>query len=123
MTPNEYKTKLFYTPPNNECFQELKSLCIRFWDAFSSFESIMNNDEQNDLDREYSKSKIDQIKDLKNEGSNFIMMVQMIHQNSREILSRYLSLETRNEISIRLYDNDSEFDPFNIWNVKNNIHE
>ena len=51
------------------------------------------------------------------------MMVQMIHQNSREVLSKHLSLETRNEISMRLYEIDNEFDPFNIWNVKNNIHE
>ena len=121
MTPKEYKTKLFYTPPNDKCFEELKSLCIRFWSVFPEY--TLWNEEQNIIEQEYSKSKINQIKDLKNEGSNFIMMVQMIHQNSREVLSRYLSLETRNEISIRLYDIDSEFDPFNIWNVKNNMHE
>ena len=104
--------ELFYTPPKDEYFEELKSICIRFWEVFP----------ENRLEQDYVKSKIDQIKNLKNEGSNFVMMVQMIHQNSREILAKSLSLETRNEISMRIYGfDDNEFDSFNIWNVKNNL--
>lgn len=112
---------LFYKPPKDECFDELKNLCIRFWEVFPEFTHW--DDTQNGLEQEYSKSKIDQIKDLKNEGANFISMVQMIHQNSREILSNHLSLETRNEISMRLYgwEKQNEFDPFNIWNIQNSI--
>ena len=121
MTPNKYKTKLFYTPPKDEYFEELKSLCIRFWKAFPEY--TLWDEKQYELEQEYAESKIHRIKDLKNEGTNFIMMVQMIHQNSREVLSKHLSLETRNEISMRLYEIDNEFDPFNIWNIKNNIHE
>ena len=50
-------------------------------------------------------------------------MVQMIHQNYRFILAKCLSLETRNEISMRLYgwEKENEFDPFNIWKLENNI--
>jgi hypothetical protein len=117
MTPNEYKTKLFYTPPKDEYFEELKSLCILFWKVFPEY--TLWDEKQYELEQEYAESKIHQIKDLKNEGTNFIMMVQMIHQNSREVLSKHLSLE----ISMRLYEIDNEFDPFNIWNIKNNIHE
>ena len=112
--------ELFYNPPKDEYFEELKSLCIRFWKCFPEFSLLDEKQEQ--LEREYANSKIDQIKNLKNEGSNFVMMVQMIHQNSREVLAKCLSLETRNEISMRLYGfDDNEFDPFNIWNVKNNL--
>lgn len=104
--------ELFYTPPKDEYFEELKSICIRFWEVFP----------ENRLEQDYVKSKIDQIKNLKNEGSNFVMMVQMIHQNSRKVLAKCLSLETRNEISMRIYGfDDNEFDSFNIWNVKNNL--
>lgn len=112
---------LFYKPPSDECFEELKSLCIRFWASFPEFNFW--DEKQEKLEREYAQSKINEIKDLKNEGSNFCMMVQMIHQNSREILAKNLSLETRNEISMRLYgwEKENEFDPFNIWNVQNNI--
>ena len=46
----------------------------------------------------------------------------MVHQNNREIIAKHLSLETRNEISMRLYGfDDNEFDPFNIWDIKNNL--
>ena len=101
--------KLFYTPPKDEYFDELKNLCIRFWRCFE--------------DVNYREEKINRIKDLKNEGANFVSMVQMIHQNSREILPKHLSLETRNEISMRLYgwEKENEFDPFNIWKIENNI--
>ncbi len=37
---------------------------------------------------------------LKNEGCDFVTMVQMIHPVSREVISKALSLETRNEISM-----------------------
>jgi hypothetical protein len=117
MTP----VKLFYTPPKDEYFEELKKICIRFWRTFPQFH--MWNEKQEQLEIEYAQSKINEIKDLKNEGSNFVSMVQMIHQNSREVLAKSLSLETRNEISMRLYgwEKENEFDPFNIWNVKNNL--
>lgn len=112
--------ELFYKPPKDEYFEELKSLCIRFWEVFP--EDSLLNEEQIKLEREYSNSKINKIKDLKNEGSNFVSMVQMIHQNSREVLAKFLSLETRNEISMRLYgwEKENEFDPFNIWKLENN---
>jgi hypothetical protein len=123
MTQAEKKSiELFYTPPKDEYFEELKSLCIRFWLAFPEFS--MWDEKQEQLEREYAQSKIDLINSLKNEGSNFVTMVQMIHQNSRQVLSKCLSLETRNEISMRLYGfDDNEFDPFNIWNIQNNIHD
>lgn len=121
MTQAQQKSiNLFYTPPKDEYFEELKSLCISFWDAFPGF--AVWDEEHHKLQREYCKSKIDEIKDLKNEGSNFVMMVQMVHQNNREIIAKHLSLETRNEISMRLYGfDDNEFDPFNIWDIKNNL--
>ena len=103
--------ELFYTPPKDECFEELKSLCVRFWRAFDEVE--------------YVDEKIDRIKNLKNESCYFVMMIQMIHPVSRQIIAKGLSLETRNEISMRMYgwEKENEFDFFNIWNIDNNIIE
>jgi hypothetical protein len=103
--------KLFYTPPKDECFEELKTICIRFWRTFDEVEFV--------------DEKINRIKDLKNEGCNFVMMVQMIHAVSREFIAKSLSLETRNEISMRLHgwETENEFDFFNIWNIDNNLNE
>ncbi len=121
MTQAEKKSiELFYTPPKDEYFEELKSLCILFWEVHDYFE--MYSEEGKRLMEEYKQSKINEIKVLKNEGSNFVSMIQMIHQNSRQVLAKHLSLETRNEISMRLYGfENNEFDPFNIWKVENNL--
>ena len=103
--------ELFYKPPKDECFEELKTICIRFWRTFDEVEFV--------------EEKINRIKDLKNEGCNFVMMVQMIHPVAREVVSKALSLETRNAISMRLYgwEKENSLDPFNIWNIDNNIEE
>jgi hypothetical protein len=108
----EKSVKLFYTPPREESFNELREVCIRFWKTF-------------DDKFGYATEKIDRIKDLPNDGPNFVMMVQMIHPVAREVISKLLSLETRNEISMRLYgwEKEDEFDFFNIWNIDNNIIE
>ena len=103
--------KLFYTPPKNECFEELRTICIRFWRTFDEVE--------------YVEEKINRIKNFKNEGCDFVTMIQMIHPVSREVIAKALSLETRNEISMRLYgwEKENEFDFFNIWNIDNNLIE
>jgi hypothetical protein len=108
----EKSVKLFYTPPREESFNELREVCIRFWNTF-------------DDKFGYATEKIDRIKDLPNDGPNFVMMVQMIHPVAREVISKLLSLETRNEISMRLYgwEKENEFDFFNIWNIDNNVIE
>ena len=103
--------ELFYTPPKDESFNELKEVCIKFWKTF-------------DDKHGYSTEKINQIKNLTNESSNFMYIIQMIHPVARKLIANVLSLETRNEISMRLYGWDGEpdeFDPFNIWNTNNNI--
>ena len=32
--------KLFYTPPKDECFEELRTICIRFWRTFDEVEYV-----------------------------------------------------------------------------------
>lgn len=96
-------TDYFYKPPPDECFDELKSVCIRFWETFDDTFG-------------YATKKINQIKDLPNEGSNFMGMVQMIHPLSRKIIAKNLSIETRNYISVKFnMGEENEFDFFNVF--------
>jgi len=115
--------QLFYKPPKDEYFDELKRLCIRFWEVYEEYPLFTEHAKK--LIEDFRQSKINQIKDLRNEGTNFMSMILMIHPMTRKVIAKHLSLETRNEISMRLYgcEEENEFDPFNIWNIKNNIYE
>jgi hypothetical protein len=93
----------FYKPPPDECFEELKSVCINFWKTFDDTFG-------------YATEKINTIKDLPNEGANFMAMVQMIHPISRQVIAKNLSIETRNYISVKFHmGEDNEFDFFNVF--------
>ena len=43
--------ELFYKPPKDECFEELRTICIRFWRTFDEVE--------------YVEEKIDRVKNLR----------------------------------------------------------
>ena len=94
----------YYKQPKQEYFDELKSACIKFWGAF-------------DNQFGYATEKINSIKDLENNSTNYMMMVKMFHQLNWEVLAELLSLEVRNDISIRLNAGveSVETDFFNIW--------
>lgn len=104
--------KLFYTPPNDKVFEELKNACIKFW-------TICFKEDGKD----YVEEKVSRINSLKNEGPNFISMVQMIHPNSRILIAKQLSYETRYEVSRRLYGSSSEdeYDHFSVWKIENHF--
>ena len=98
------KIEYYYKQPKQEYFDELKSACIKFWGAF-------------DNQFGYATEKINSIKDLENNSTNYMMMVKMFHQLNWEVLAELLSLEVRNDISIRLNAGveSVETDFFNIW--------
>ena len=98
------ETKIYYKPPKQEYFDDLKSACIRYFKTF-------------DNDFGYVDEKIKTLESLENVGGNFMSMVKMIHPLAWELIAEIISLETRNEISMRLEDGgDSlETDFFNIW--------
>ena len=59
--------KYYYKQPKQEYFDELKSACIKFWGVF-------------DDQFGYATEKINRIKDLENNSTNYMMMVKMFHQ-------------------------------------------
>ena len=98
-----YDIKYYHKQPKQEYFDEVKSACIKFWNAF-------------DDQFGYATEKINIIKDLENNSTNYMMMVKMFHQLNWEVLAELLSLEVRNDISIRLNaGHDCETDFFNVW--------
>ena len=98
------ETMIYYKPPKQEYFDDLKSACIRYFKTF-------------DNDFGYADEKIKTLESLENVGGNFMSMVKMIHPLAWEVLAELVTLETRVHISSRLEDggHNLETDFFNIW--------
>lgn len=84
-------TRLYYTPPTDDQFDELKARAIEIWAVMGSETSC-------------SEEKIGRIKHIKNIGDNFMYMVAMFDHNNQEILARTLSFETRKAVRERMID-------------------
>ena len=98
------ETMIYYKPPGQKYFDDLKSACIRYFKTF-------------DNDFGYADEKIKTLESLENVGGNFMSMVKMIHPLAWEVLAELVTLETRVHISARLEDggHNLETDFFNIW--------
>ena len=94
-------TKLYYTPPTDEQFNELKEKAIEIWSSMGDEPS-------------YSQEKIGRIKDINNVGDNFMFMVAMFDQNNQRKLSDKLENETRVAVAERIKDGGSP-DYYNVF--------
>lgn len=83
--------ELYYTPPTDEQFNELKEKAIELWSTMGDEPS-------------YSQEKISRIKDLENVGDNFMYMVAMFDINNQYLLAQELDIQTRDEIKKRMLD-------------------
>ena len=80
--------QLFYTPPTDEAFNELKLEAIRLWQTY-------------DDTYRYASEKINRIKDLPNVGSNFMSIWQMFDFMNQYKIYMSLSESTIAEIAKR----------------------
>ena len=87
--------KLYYTPPSNECFDELKTKAIEIWKEY--------NDTYG-----YASGKINRIKDIQNIEDNFMYMVAMFDFDNQLKLAHRLSQETCKAIRERMLDGGNE---------------
>jgi len=94
-------TKLYYTPPTDEQFNELKEKAIEIWSTMGDEPS-------------YSQEKIGRIKDIANVKDNFMYMVAMFDQNNQQKLSDKLENETRGAVAERIKDGGSP-DYYNVF--------
>jgi hypothetical protein len=91
-------SKLYYTPPEEKIFKELKNISMVFWkEKYPEAEHPF-----------YAPQKINKIKDLRNVGDNFMYILAMYDMyNQREVILR-LSDETKEAIRLRLVDGGSD---------------
>jgi len=84
--------KLYYTPPSDEQFNELKEKAIMLWKIVDR-----DNDKYG-----YATEKISRIKDIPNVSDNFMYMVAMFDSVNQTALGMSLSLETKMALRERL---------------------
>ena len=85
------ETKLYYTPPKQEYFEELKSKAIEIWKTYDNTYG-------------YSDDKVGRIKDIKNIEDNFMYMVAMFDYSNQQILANKLSDGARFAVKLRMID-------------------
>ena len=96
--------RLYYTPPADHIFQEMKDACLKLWDEVDT-----------DNDRfGYATEKKSRIKDIPNVGDNFMYMVAMFDIHNQRKLADVLTPEARKEVRDRMVDggNPSYLIPF-----------
>jgi len=87
-------TKLYYTPPADEIFDEVRAKAMILWEIIDT-----DNDKYG-----YATDKKNRIKDIGNVGDNFMYIVAMFDIHNQRLLANELSEEARNEIRERMID-------------------
>lgn len=82
------QAKLYYTPPSDEIFEEMKGLAREIWDNY-------------DDDFGYATEKKECV-DIKNIGDNFMYILAMFDINNQKKLLRVASPELRQAVRERL---------------------
>jgi len=83
--------RLYYIPPTDKQFNELKEKAIEIWNTY-------------DNEFGYVDEKVNRIKDIKNIKDNFMHMVAMFDLNNQSKLAEKLSKETRRSVRERMID-------------------
>ena len=101
LVDKKYMPNLYYTPPSDEQFNEVKEKAIELWSTLGD-------------EPMYSETKIARIKDIENVSDNFMYIVAMFDVRSQACLAEKLSKETREAIRERMVDggNPSEYIKF-----------
>lgn len=82
---------LYYTPPKDEQFDELKEKAIEIWQTY-------------DNKHGYVDEKVGAIQDIKNVSDNFMYMVAMFDTTNQAKLAKALTDETRKAVANRIKD-------------------
>jgi hypothetical protein len=87
-------SELYYTPPEDIIFNEVKEQAIGLWSGMGDEPS-------------YSAEKIGRIRDIKNVGDNLMYIVGMFDINNQRLLANKLSEEAKLAIRERMVDGGS----------------
>lgn len=83
--------RIYYTPPPNGCFNELKKEAIKLWKT-------------HDNTYGYVDEKVERIERIQNVSDNFMYIVAMFDNNHHTKLAQLLTEDTRKEIRVRMVD-------------------
>ncbi len=92
------EAKLYYTPPTNEQFEEVKSAAKKLW-----FEVDPDNDKYG-----YASEKNRQIENIANVRDNFMYILAMYDVNNQRKLISKLSDDAKEAIRVRLIDGGND---------------
>lgn len=84
-------SKLYYTAPSQEVFDEMKEKCIELW-------------QEKDNAGGYVDEKVARIKEIGNVSDNFMTLAAMFDSENMKLLAEKLSEKTRQEAKIRMID-------------------
>lgn len=97
-------SKLYYTPPSDELFNEVKGEVMKFWvERYPETTSP-----------HYAIEKVKRIENIQNISDNFMYMIAMFDSENQALLAEKLSDEARLAIRERMIDggNPSYLIPF-----------
>ena len=94
-------TKLYYTAPSDEVFNEVKAMAFLIWDDYDDTHG-------------YVTEKVNKLTPMLNIEDNVMYIVAMFDLPNQKKLAQLLSPEARREISLRMIDGGQpdEFNPF-----------
>lgn len=85
--------KLYYTPPEDELFEEVREKAMEVWHEVSPDDAFG-----------YRTGKINRIKNIGNIKDNFMYMVAMFDIVNQRRLAEKLSSRARRQIRVRMLD-------------------
>jgi len=88
---NKSMPRLYYTPPPDKIFKEVKEKCIEIWNTYDNTYG-------------YVDEKVDRIKDIKNIQDNLMYMIAMFDINNQKRLADKLSNKAHLAIKERMID-------------------
>ena len=89
-------TRLYYTAPSDECFEDLKQKSIELWKSKHAHPS-------------YEKEKVDYIEKMQNISDNFMTLFAMFDHNNQRKVGETISQATKDALNERLIDGGSEY--------------
>jgi len=94
-------TRLYYTPPSDEVFEEVRAAAIGVWKEYR--------------DPDYVAEKVGRIAEIKNVGDNVMYIVAMFDHENRSKLAARISGTARAAIYERMVDGGEPdyLNPFN----------
>jgi hypothetical protein len=87
---------LYYTPPSDEAFQDMKDACMKVWGKYSSSEGG------------YMEEKLSRIRDIQNIQDNFMYMLAMFDEENQTAAISLLKEETKDAVRERMIAGGNE---------------